>query len=399
MHRLYRVCRCSPCCRLPDAEGRELIGSSRMSAEVVRRALKVGKFLAVPLPVLLVVVGSSHPFGQRVRTWTAGVLLVDGWGASIAGLLVVAAGTMLLCRVLIFLLDRPRFLDIPNARSSHVGPLPRGGGLALMATIGTAVLVTGDADAGAGLVLLLGVLLGILGLADDAFSLGAITRLAVQLIVCGAAALALAVEVFGWAGIALVAVIPLALWLVGCVNSYNFMDGINGITGLHGAVAGVWFTYLGAINHIPALVLLGLPLVGACLGFLPWNFPRARMFLGDVGSYFLGGIVAGLSVLAWAGGVGVLPAVSPLLLYLADTGRVVLVHAIGRRPLHVAHRDHVYQRLADAGSTHMQVALMTAGISLLLVVLSGMASACVFVPLSLSILACYLFLPEFVEAR
>ena len=354
----------------------------------------MGKSRDEPRPATFVTVGRP-PVGSRVTDWTQDVVAGAG-GPAIGALLVVAVGTFLLTRLLVAMLDRPRFLDIPNARSSHVRSVPRGGGAALLATITTAVLAAGDADAGAWIVLLLGILLGLLGLVDDAVSLNAVVRLAVQLVVCGAAAVALGVEVLGWAGIALLATLPLALWLVGCVNAYNFMDGINGITGLHGVVAGVWFTYLGAVNDILALVLLGVPLAGACVGFLPWNVPQARIFLGDVGSYLLGGLVAGLSVLAWAGGVGVLLAVSPLLLYLADTGRVVLVHALRKQPLHVAHREHVYQRLVDAGSTHVQVATLTAGTSLLLVVLSGVADPWVFVAVSMVILAGYLSLPRLV---
>jgi UDP-N-acetylmuramyl pentapeptide phosphotransferase/UDP-N-acetylglucosamine-1-phosphate transferase len=111
--------------------------------------------------------------------------------------------------------------------------------------------------------------------------------------------------------------------VVAVVNAVNFMDGINGISAVTGAVAGAAFAWLGAELDDRTLLVLGAAVAGASLAFLPWNAPRARVFLGDVGSYGLGAALAAGVCLALAAGSTPEAAVGPLALYLADTGTVL----------------------------------------------------------------------------
>ena len=111
----------------------------------------------------------------------------------------------------------------------------------------------------------------------------------------------------------------------------------------------------------PQLSILGLVLAGAAVGFLPWNAPRATVFLGDVGSYGIGGFIAGLSALAAVWGLPWWWAAAPLVVYGADTGWVLLKRARAGRPLTEAHREHAYQRLVDGGWPHVASSALCAG--------------------------------------
>lgn len=253
------------------------------------------------------------------------------------------------------LLRRAQVMDVPNARSSHAAPTPRGGGIAVIVALLAASLV----GTWLGLVwepvaLFAVVAFAALGMVDDLRGLDVSVRLLVQLLM----AVVVAVEVLGveplLAGVAGVAIAT--VWLVGYTNAFNFMDGVNGISALNAVLAGGWYTYLGVTRDVDVLVALGSAVVGAALGFLPWNAPRARVFLGDVGSYGLGLTLGLLALLAWAAGVHLLIAIAPLTVYLADTSWALVRRVLGSRPWHEAHREHVYQRLTDYGWSHLAAA-------------------------------------------
>ncbi|NYF97383.1 UDP-N-acetylmuramyl pentapeptide phosphotransferase/UDP-N-acetylglucosamine-1-phosphate transferase [Janibacter cremeus] len=152
----------------------------------------------------------------------------------------------------------------------------------------------------------------------------------------------------------------------GIVNVTNFMDGINGISSLTGLVWGVNALTLSRTGS--DLSIIGALVAGGSTGFLPHNAPRARLFLGDVGSYALGG--------AFAAGVLSRPslperqqAAAPLLLYGLDAAQALAHRYRTDQPLGVAHRDHVYQQLVDAGLNQISVALFHA------ICAAGIASA------------------------
>ena len=113
------------------------------------------------------------------------------------------------------------------------------------------------------------------------------------------------------------------VFIVGYVNAFNFMDGINGISAAQTIVAGVFWWALGSGEQLDGLSTGSAIVVGATLAFVPFNFPKARVFLGDVGSYFLGAWLAVLAVMALRADVTPEAVLAPLGIYLADTGATI----------------------------------------------------------------------------
>lgn len=261
----------------------------------------------------------------------------------------------------IAVLAHRRVLDIPNARSSHETAVPRGGGVALLFGTATGVLVmlqgdlTGASNAAHPDILVASLAVGTLllaglGLRDDLRGLPASMRLVTQ--VALAAATSAAVVWTVPAGRPALLLVPAALWVVGCVNAYNFMDGVNGISAVTAALASGWFCLLAAQDHDRLVVAVSAALGGAALGFLPWNAPRARLFLGDVGSYGIGYLLACLALLTALREQNVWLGAAPMVVYVADTGWTLTRRARRREPLFQAHRSHAYQRLIDLGLSH-----------------------------------------------
>lgn len=187
-----------------------------------------------------------------------------------------------------------------------------------------------------------------LGWVEDSKGLTIGVRLGAQALISGAAAS----STLPIGGLPLGLAVLAAVGGVFYVNAANFMDGINGISGMHGIVIGVSFAAIGLVQGSDALVVAGLVVAAAFMSFLPWNVPRARMFLGDVGSYALGGAAWGLCVGATAVGTPPLIAVAPLLIYMADVLSTLMKRAWRRAPLHHAHREHIYQRLQQISASH-----------------------------------------------
>jgi len=152
-----------------------------------------------------------------------------------------------------------------------------------------------------------------------------------------------------------VGAVVLILVVVAVINAVNFMDGINGISAATGLVGGLAYAAIGSSAHDHSLVILGAAVAAASAAFAPWNVPRARVFLGDVGSYALGAALAGCLVVAVRAGQPLEAAVGPLALYFADTGTVLARRLARREPWREPHRLHAYQRLTNTGLSHAAV--------------------------------------------
>lgn len=276
---------------------------------------------------------------------------------------------LVLTAVLVPLLRRAQFMDVPNHRSSHALPVPRGGGLAVVTALVAVAALTVDLDAALVGLLVTTALLACVGFADDLRSLPSAGRLLAQVV----AAACLAVLLISEGGVSWWWLPIFVLGLASYVNAFNFMDGINGISSLTAAAVGLWWAWAGSAEGHTTLATLGYVLAGVAIGFLPWNAPRARVFLGDVGSYGIGFFVAGLSVLAVSDGFPWWWALAPLVVYGADTGSVLVKRAHAGKPLTEAHREHVYQRLVDRGWPHLASASLCAGATALVCVVTGMA--------------------------
>lgn len=297
------------------------------------------------------------------------------------------------------LLGRMGVVDVPNQRSSHVRSTPRGGGIAplLAFVFGATPLLVSDSFSGL-LVLLIvwpAVAIAIVGLLEDVKGLPILFRAGSQLLIGFCCGLGLCIYFGAPVWSAAIASIVFATY----VNVANFMDGVNGISGMHGAVAGIGYALLGVISGLDWLSYLGLLLAAVFVAFLPWNLSPKGFFLGDVGSYFLGGSIIALCLGALYAGVHPIAAVAPLVVYLSDAIVTMVRRSYRGEPVLRPHRSHAYQRLTDTGLSHLAVASIVAlatavGVAAGLLVQSGTITSALGVVLLLFVCVAYLVLPR-----
>lgn len=304
---------------------------------------------------------------------------------------------------------RRGLMDNPNDRSSHTAPTPRGGGIAIIAAsaIGmTTAALTGLSQARDAFTLIAGIVaIGAVGWLDDARGVKPRLRLAVHLAVAAATVAALG----GMPALSLgIADVPLGLFgyalaaigIVWSINLFNFMDGIDGLGGSQAVLifgAGAVLLFLDGDVSLGALALL---LAAASAGFLVWNWPPAKIFLGDVGSGAIGYAVATIAVIsenhhsipilgfAILGGVFILDATVTLVRRLLR----------GYGPAQ-AHRDHAYQRLARLWGNHRRVTVAAACVTALLAVLGAVGSLWPRLLLPAFVLACVVLTSLFMAAE
>ena len=270
-----------------------------------------------------------------------------------------------LSRLMVAYAIRLRLIDVPNERSSHVFPTPRGGGLAVVVVfiVGLVGLVLSSDSPVRVLIALAGsgLMAAAVGFIDDHCHLAARWRASIHF----AAATWAIIWIGGYPAFASGPTIGVLLgnifWVVALVwfvNAFNFMDGIDGIAGaeavyISGAAASLLF--LSASN---ALALISLLLMLATAGFLIWNLPPARIFMGDVGSGFLGMVLGALAIASVVRGS--LPMWVFAILFAAFIADATIT--VGRRILrgkrwHSAHCSHAYQHAARTCKSHGKVTL------------------------------------------
>jgi Fuc2NAc and GlcNAc transferase len=280
------------------------------------------------------------------------------------------------------------WLDVPTARSSHQAPTPRGGGLAIViaSAAGFVALWAVGAIEPRMLVALLGggLMVAWIGFRDDRKPVRPAVRLAVHL---AAAAWALAwlggvppvqfgatVVDFGIAGYAL------GVLAIGWVtNLFNFMDGIDGIAASEAAFMALAGALLAGYAAAPDVAGASLVFAAACLGFLAWNWPPARIFMGDVGSGYLGYVLAVLALAAmWHSPVALFAWLALGALFFVDATATLARRLLRGERVHEAHRSHAYQWLSRRWGSHRAVTLAAAWFNL--VVLLPVAAFCMAVP-------------------
>ena len=302
---------------------------------------------------------------------------------------VTFAASAVACAVTLSGLRRWAVIDSPNARSSHTRPTLRGGGLGFMAVIlvgWTVLWLTGSPSATPAAILGAAAIAAV-SFADDLRSVHLGVRLAVQ-----AAAVALALATFPSDTPILAGFLPLpvdrivvALAWLWFINLFNFMDGIDGIAGGEAAIVAFGLVIVAAVYPPLGAVSREAVVVGAAvLGFLLFNWPPARVFMGDVGSAGLGYVLGWLLVVAAARGA-LVPALLLPLYFVADASTTLLMRAWRRRPLATAHRDHAYQNAVDRGLGHATVSSLVVGLGLLLIALAALAAAAPVVALGIGL--------------
>lgn len=284
------------------------------------------------------------------------------WSWMLLHFAVAVVGTWLAIRYAL----RRNLLDQPGERRSHAMPTPRGGGIAIVVTmlLGIAWLAVRQpghawplASCALGLILVAGI-----GWVDDHAALPAWPRLLVQ---------ALAASLVAWATyrttvIMLDAVLAFILVMV-MVNVWNFMDGIDGLAASQAALAAAG---LALVPGIGPWTWLGAGLFAATAGFLPFNFPKARVFLGDVGSGALGYLLALLILPNFMGHRSQWPLLLlPVSVFLIDAGFTLAMRMLRRERWWEPHVQHVYQAWSRQLGSHVPVTMAYAISSLLAVIL------------------------------
>ncbi|PLY14752.1 MAG: glycosyl transferase [Sedimenticola sp.] len=252
-------------------------------------------------------------------------------------------------------------LDQPNHRSLHASPVPRSGGVAVVLAIlaggGTVYLQNPSADLTGIAAGFLGV--SIIGFADDIRNLRARYRLFVQM----ASALAMilsglrieAIDFPGgvWALTPVVGGVLSLLFIIWMTNLYNFMDGMDGLAGSMALFGFAALAVLGWLAGDMTYMMLNGIIAAASLGFLVWNIPPARLFLGDAGSYGLGFLSAGM--LIWGENLGIFPLWIGLLIFspfIMDATSTLFLRLFRGEKIWEAHREHAYQRAVRSGLGH-----------------------------------------------
>jgi UDP-N-acetylmuramyl pentapeptide phosphotransferase/UDP-N-acetylglucosamine-1-phosphate transferase len=287
-------------------------------------------------------------------------------------LLLSAVITGVLCFPVRRLLVARGIMDSPGERSSHTKATARGGGIAMMLTvvIGGVILFFASGETIVLKALGIATLLAIVSFLDDLRSVHPLARLACHAL-AGIGLLwslhlpagpirfdpDLGLELSGP-----VAFLIFLVWIAGYTNAFNFMDGINGIAGTQAFLTGVGTALIAGFstgNWEHPAVILSLIIAGAALGFLPHNFPNARMFMGDVSSAPLGLLLSFLTL--WVASANDWRLLGPLVLlhanFILDTGITLARRIIRGEKWYLPHREHFYQRFIRAGKSHAYVAL------------------------------------------
>jgi len=270
-------------------------------------------------------------------------------------LVFAAAATLVFLWALIPIL-RANLLDLPNQRSSHCQPTPRGGGvvIVIVASVASSLALSVSHGSTSGPSALVGASLfclplALVGFLDDYFNLPASFRFGVQLFT--AFLVTMACPLLGKS----LSLLPLFIFAViavtGLINFINFMDGLDGL------VSGCM-----AVAITAAAIQLSAPwpiwsLVGALIGFLFWNWNPAKVFMGDVGSTYLGAMYGFLVLQAssWSHAFSLLLVATPL---LADSCTCLLRRLLSSQPVFKPHRLHLYQRMFQAGWSHASVSTL-----------------------------------------
>jgi Fuc2NAc and GlcNAc transferase len=286
-----------------------------------------------------------------------------------------AAGVL----VMLIYARRARILDVPSERSSHKTPTPRGGGAGMVIAFALASAVCARIyQWNEGFWWILGTSLGMaaLGWWDDRVSLSARLRLRVQVFLSIAVLLGMhsmpslmvSQAFWGeWLHLPILVYLLLLLFVIWMANLYNFMDGVDGILGLQSLTVALLLGFLAWQKQDIELAWIYLLLASALLGFLFFNWSPARIFMGDVGSVFLGFIFAALAVYGELRGT-LSFSITVLMhgAFVVDATMTLLRRlSRGKKP-QVAHRSHAYQKLVAGRSwSHAGVSLLYGGVNLL----------------------------------
>lgn len=261
-------------------------------------------------------------------------------------------------------------MDIPkDGRRMHVKAMPRFGGMAIFLGSEIALLVYLNFNWKIHMIMIGGVLIYVLGVVDDLKGLSAKLKFGIEVLI---AIFMYAYDVriefitnfFGIGrtdlGIALTFVVTI-LWIVGITNTVNLIDGLDGLAAGTSAISSLCIAYVAYIHGMYPVAGAMLALAGGALGFLPYNFYPARIFMGDGGSLYLGFMLATLSVSGTVKSATLVAVIIPVLvlgLPIFDTGFAIFRRFINNRPIMEADKGHLHHRLMSLGYGQRRATLM-----------------------------------------
>jgi UDP-N-acetylmuramyl pentapeptide phosphotransferase/UDP-N-acetylglucosamine-1-phosphate transferase len=262
---------------------------------------------------------------------------------------------------------RHQILDYPKERSSHSIPMPRGGGLAIvLLTLGTCVWFARETALERTFIYVsMGAVLALVGWRDDLFSLSPNYRFVVQGLVAIISILGLGyfrivrIPLLGHVDLGVIGIVITFFWIIGMINAYNFMDGIDGMAGGVAVAAGLAWMVLSFNVQSSFVFWIALSIAASSLGFLLHNWPPAKIFMGDVASTFLGYSFAVLPLLA-ADQSGDVLTIGTLLMWIVimDTFMTFLRRLIKGENVLSGHRSHLFQQLVIGGYKHGMISAL-----------------------------------------
>ncbi len=277
--------------------------------------------------------------------------------------------SLILSRLIIRYFGR-HLLDRPNNRSSHQIPTPRGGGIALALGVVISVL-TGWSfghinNAPLYWLLIPSGLIAILGICDDLFNLKIGTRLAMQFLLSSVGLFFIGSQSELSQSTQVLIAGPILLFIVWMTNLYNFMDGINGLAALQALSVCMCMTFIYWILSTNTNIIYLLIIIAASsLGFLFWNFPIAKLFMGDSGSLFLGLSFGLLTIESMNEGTHLAIAWLIMLgVFIVDASYTLFYRLATRQAFHLPHRTHAYQKIAIKYNSHTYATLAIVTINL-----------------------------------
>ncbi len=299
-------------------------------------------------------------------------------------------------------------VDKPNKRRINKTPIPRMGGIAIYFGFMVAVLCFADLAPSEIRGILLGsVMIVVLGMLDDVYQLPAIAKFGAQIII-GLFVIWHGVNVefitnpLPWADSQPIHIgfwgYPLTLlWIVGVTNAVNLIDGMDGLAVGTSAISCITLFIIALYTGEASIALILVAVIGACLGFLPYNSHPAKIFMGDTGSTFLGFIMATISVQGLFKSYAVITVAIPILILglpLFDTSFAILRRIVHHKPVFAPDRGHMHHRLLDHGYTQKQAVyilyVISAALSLIAIITLFVSSAraMIFLGAMLLILLC-----------
>lgn len=296
---------------------------------------------------------------------------IELWGPFVVALVCAAAVTPIAIRV------APKIgaMDIPkDDRRVHKKPMPRFGGIAIYVGIMAALAIFAVEDKGIVSIMVGCTLIYILGLVDDLKNLRPLVKFAGQL-ACAAVVYAMGVRIqfitnyFGPGNMAfgdVACCIITILWIVAITNAVNLIDGLDGLAAGISAISALCIGYVAYIHgqYVPTLAMMAV--AGAALGFLPYNFHPARIFMGDSGSELLGFSIAAISILGTVKSATIVVVVIPALvlgLPIFDTLMAIIRRISKRQSIGTGDKEHLHHRIMRAGFGQKRAVMIMYSIS------------------------------------